>query len=149
MDQFDDERDDGSVVLGEGLLAVPSTERTSGRWGTVYLTDLDDRPIHLRRIGTGETAALTAAPLSDNDRISLPVKRELLGAGALFSERATTTFGTSHAVGVAPSNGRRTGWLHESTVTRLEGRRVRLEAHPACPLDRHRTCGVAEVGELQ
>ncbi|GAB4001347.1 hypothetical protein GCM10029992_36570 [Glycomyces albus] len=125
---------DGSRCLGEGLLAIGKAETDSGRWGTVYLTDLDGHPIQLRGIAVSQGAALTATALPDTDRVSLPAKRELLGAGVLFRATVASNDAEGTAVGVQPVNGRLTSWLHPLTVARLLGRRVRLETHPAWPV---------------
>ncbi|MEU6246116.1 hypothetical protein [Glycomyces sp. NPDC047010] len=117
--------------LGEGFLALPAFERSTGRWGTVYLADADGEPIALRRAPKGAPAALTATPLPDTDGIELPLKRELLGAGMVFTEPATASGGP--VVGVRPPDGRATDWLFPSTVGRLLQRRVRLEVHEAAP----------------
>lgn len=131
------EHDEDDRVLGEGLLALGSAERDSGRWGTVFLTDLDGVPIPLRGIPEGQASALTAALLPETDRIDLPLRRELLGAGTVFTEQTATDHGGAVAVGVRPSNGRITGWLHAPTLSRLLGHQVRLEAHPAWPIPAH------------
>lgn len=125
--------------VGEGFIAVPEAERDSGRWGTVCLTDADGVPVPLRGITAGRAVALTATPLPDTDRITLPIKRELLGTGALFTERVGLKGLGATGVGVRPVNGRLTDWLFPATVGRLLERLVLLEAHlawPAC------TCGI-------
>lgn len=137
------EHDEDDRVLGEGLLALGSAERDSGRWGAVFLTDLDGVPIPLRGIPEGQASALTAALLPETDRIDLPLRRELLGAGAVFTEQTATDHGGAIAVGVRPSNGRLTSWLHAPTVGRLLGYRVRLEAHPAWLIRSGRKAGGA------
>jgi hypothetical protein len=125
--------------VGEGFIALPEAERHSGRWGTVCLTDADGIPLPLHSITAGRAVALTATPLPDTDSITLPIKRELLGTGALFTELVGLKGRKATGVGVRPVNGRLTDWLFPSTVSRQLERRVLLEAHlawPAC------TCGI-------
>lgn len=123
------------VVLGEGFLAVSAAESDSGRWGSVYLTDDADRPLALTGIPVGAAVALTATALSDNDRVYLAERRELLGVGAAEAAPVNAAGHLGRAVGIVPPDGRETFRLDGIALARLAGRRVRLEAHHALPFD--------------
>jgi hypothetical protein len=125
---------DGHTALGEGFLAVPAAESDTGRWGSVYLADDAGRPLALMAIPTGAAIALAATDLSDNDRIYIAERRELLGVGTAAITAVNAAGGTGHAIEVVPPDGRPISRLDGSALVRLAGRRVRLEAHYTLPV---------------
>lgn len=136
-------------VLGQGRLTWPSAERTTDRYGTVYLlpdgTDLSDPArsrltvdpalagrvgtlvaeiLHTRRSGhTGDLArGLPPATPAVGERITL-------GHGTTFLECPQPGL---QAIGLAPADGRHTDWLDPPALYRAHGQTVRLllTTHP-------------------